>query len=51
MHSQAAPSLSKKVTIEDPLDIASIPIAPDPEKQSKTKSVKINIETVLQNVE
>ncbi len=37
MHSQAARSLSKKVTIEAPLDITSIPIAPDPEKQSRNE--------------
>ena len=35
IHSQATLFFSKKETIEHPLDIASRPTAPDPEKQSR----------------
>ena len=37
IHSQAVLFFSKKETIEHPLDIASRPTAPDPEKQSRNE--------------
>ena len=39
MHSHAALSLSKKETFDEPLDIASSPTAPDPEKESRKETL------------
>ena len=43
MHSQAALFFSKKETDKQPLDIASRPIAPDPEKQSRNETLAKSI--------
>ena len=43
MHSQAALFFSKKETDKQPLDIASRPIAPDPEKQSRNETLEMSI--------